>query len=77
MYSLSDASYLLKCVQGFKGKGVDVYAVSIQNEPLNTNPTYPTAKLTAAHEAQIGNALRNLLDSNGFSSVKLIGIGSW
>lgn len=68
-----DATYLLKCVQGFTSKGFRPYAISAQNEPLNTNPTYPTSKLTAAQEAQIGLKLRSLLNSNGFSSTKIIG----
>ncbi|GLB44591.1 putative glycosyl hydrolase 30 family protein [Lyophyllum shimeji] len=67
------ATYLLKCLQGFKSKGISVYAISIQNEPQNVNPTYPTAKLTPAQEGQIGVALRKLMDANGFSGVKLIG----
>lgn len=46
---------------------------SPQNEPLNSNPTYPTCTMTAAIEAQIGKALRSQLNSNGLSSTKLIG----
>ncbi|KAG9045999.1 hypothetical protein FS837_005291 [Tulasnella sp. UAMH 9824] len=67
------ANYLLKAVQAFKSKGYNVYAVSLQNEPLNSNPTYPTAYLASADEATIGQTLRGLLNSNGLSSVKLIG----
>ncbi|KAF9444952.1 glycoside hydrolase family 30 protein [Macrolepiota fuliginosa MF-IS2] len=67
------ATYLLKCVQGFTSKGFRPYAISVQNEPLNTNPTYPTCKLTAAQEGQIAQQLRSLLDSNGFSGTKIIG----
>ena len=44
-----------------------------QNEPENTNPTYPTCKVTAAQEASIGTALRSLMNSNGFSSTKIVG----
>ncbi|KAF9502119.1 glucan endo-1,6-beta-glucosidase [Pleurotus eryngii] len=69
----SYATYLRKAVQGFKNKGVSVYAISIQNEPLNSNPTYPTCTMTAAIEAQIGKALRSQLNNNGLSSTKLIG----
>ncbi|XP_006455887.1 hypothetical protein AGABI2DRAFT_188016 [Agaricus bisporus var. bisporus H97] len=67
------ATYLLKCVQGWNSKGFRAYAVSAQNEPLNSNPTYPTSKLTAAQEAQIGLRLRSLLNSNGFSDTKIVG----
>ncbi|KAL5498371.1 hypothetical protein ACEPAH_2513 [Sanghuangporus vaninii] len=67
------ASYLLKCVQGFASKGITPYAISIQNEPQNSNPTYPTALISVSQMAMIGTALRTLLNGNGFSSVKIIG----
>ncbi|KAG8215401.1 glycoside hydrolase superfamily [Butyriboletus roseoflavus] len=44
-----------------------------QNEPENSNPTYPSCSMPVSIEAQIGIALRNLMDSNGFSSTKIIG----
>ncbi|KAJ7717570.1 glucan endo-1,6-beta-glucosidase [Mycena metata] len=68
------ANYLLKCLQGFKSEGItSLYAISIQNEPQNSQTSYPTASMTVAVEAQIGIALRALMNSNGFSTVKLIG----
>ncbi|KAJ7142496.1 glucan endo-1,6-beta-glucosidase [Mycena epipterygia] len=65
--------YLLKAVQGFQSLGIPVFAISIQNEPQNSNPTYPTSTLTPATEGQIGAALRSLLNNNGLSGVKIIG----
>ncbi|KIM59538.1 glycoside hydrolase family 30 protein [Scleroderma citrinum Foug A] len=67
------ANYLLKSVQGFHNKGIPVYAISIQNEPENSNPTYPTCSMPVSTEGPIGIALRTMLDGNGFSSVKIIG----
>ncbi|CAK5275076.1 unnamed protein product [Mycena citricolor] len=66
-------TYLLKAVQGFVSKGINVYAISVQNEPENSNPTYPTCTMTPAIEGQIGTALRTLMNSAGLSSVKLVG----
>ncbi|KAJ6452494.1 glucan endo-1,6-beta-glucosidase [Mycena sanguinolenta] len=66
-------TYLLKAVQGFHSMGINIYAVSVQNEPENSNPTYPTCTMTPAMEGQIGAALRTLLNNNGLSSVKLVG----
>ncbi|KAJ7581883.1 glycoside hydrolase superfamily, partial [Mycena floridula] len=66
-------TYLLKAVQGFVSKGIPIYAISIQNEPENSNPTYPTCSMTPAVEGQIGTSLRTLLNNNGLSSVKVIG----
>ncbi|KAJ7684298.1 glycoside hydrolase family 30 protein [Mycena polygramma] len=67
------ANYLLKALQGFESKGVHVYAISIQNEPLNQVASYPSCKMTYQDEGAIGKALRPLMKSNGFSAVKLIG----
>lgn len=50
-----------------------VYNCVGQNEPENSNPTYPTCSMPVAVEAQIGTALRTLMNNNGFSSTKLIG----
>ncbi|KAJ7588657.1 glucan endo-1,6-beta-glucosidase [Mycena floridula] len=66
-------TYLLKAVQGFVSKGIPIYAISIQNEPENSNPTYPTCSMTPAVEGQIGAGLRTLLNNNGLSSVKVVG----
>ncbi|KXN82356.1 Endo-1,6-beta-D-glucanase [Leucoagaricus sp. SymC.cos] len=66
-------AYLLKAVQGFQSQGIPVYAISIQNEPQNSNPTYPTCTMTPQIEGQIGASLRTLLNNNGLSSVKVVG----
>jgi hypothetical protein len=47
--------------------------ISTQNEPENSNPTYPTCKVSASQEASVGNTLRSLMNNNGFSNTKLIG----
>jgi hypothetical protein len=39
----------------------------------NSNPTYPTAKFTYQQEGQVATALRSLLDSNGYTSVRIVG----
>ncbi|ESK96732.1 glycoside hydrolase family 30 protein [Moniliophthora roreri MCA 2997] len=67
------AQYLLKCLQGFRNNGIPLYAISVQNEPQNNNPTYPTSTYSPQLEAQVGSALRSLMNSNGLGSVKLIG----
>ncbi|KAF9485722.1 glycoside hydrolase [Pholiota conissans] len=72
-YTSAYPTYLLKAVQAFQSKGFPVYAVSIQNEPQNSNPTYPTCTMSADVEGQIGTSLRSLLNSNGLSSVKIVG----
>jgi O-glycosyl hydrolase len=53
--------------------GLTPYAISCQNEPQNSDTTYPTMLLPVAQEALVGEVLRTLLNSNGFSDVRLIG----
>ncbi|KAF9235914.1 glycoside hydrolase family 30 protein [Melanogaster broomeanus] len=72
-YISTMANYLLKSLQGFQSKGIPIYAISIQNEPENSNPTYPTCSMPVSTEAQIGVALRSLMNSNGFGNTKIIG----
>ncbi|KAG2008981.1 glycosyl hydrolase family 30 [Coprinopsis cinerea AmutBmut pab1-1] len=72
-YSDTYALYLLKSVQGFRAQGFPVHAVSVQNEPQHTNPTYPTCSMTPDVEARIAVKLRSLLDSNGLGQVKVVG----
>ncbi|KAI0670922.1 glycoside hydrolase [Trametes maxima] len=67
------ANYLLKSLQGLQSHAISAYAIGIQNEPENDNPTYPTCLITADQEAKIGAALRPLLDANGFSDVRIVG----
>ena len=54
-------------------KSLRPYAVSLQNEPQNADSTYPTMLLPVSQAAIVGQTLRTLLDSNGFTDVKIIG----
>ncbi|KAK2460053.1 hypothetical protein APHAL10511_007930 [Amanita phalloides] len=71
-YYRSYPTYLLKAVKGFESKGIPVYAISLQNEPQNNNPTYPTCTIDPEVEAKLGIALRSLLNANGLGNVKII-----
>ncbi|KZP16591.1 glycoside hydrolase family 30 protein [Athelia psychrophila] len=72
-YATQYATYLLKCIQGFEGKSIPVYAISVQNEPENGDTTYPTTSMPVAVEAQIGIALRTLMNNNGYSGIHIFG----
>ncbi|KAH9847953.1 glycoside hydrolase [Lenzites betulinus] len=72
-YSTTYANYLFKALQAYKNKGFNVFAIGIQNEPENSNPTYPTCIISPAQEAQIAKTLRSLMDNGGFAAVKIIG----
>jgi beta-glucosidase len=64
------AEYYLKFLQAYKAEGIDIEAMTLQNEPL-LEIDYPSAKLTWQQEAHLAKLLRAELDSNGFNHVKL------
>ncbi|KAF8656405.1 hypothetical protein AX16_002550 [Volvariella volvacea WC 439] len=66
-------TYLFKAVQGFQNQGIPIYAISIQNEPQYSNPTYPTCTFSPSVEGQVGAGLRTLLNNNGLGGVKIVG----
>ncbi|EIW76813.1 glycoside hydrolase family 30 protein [Coniophora puteana RWD-64-598 SS2] len=69
----SYAQYIVDALTGFQGKNIPVFAVGIQNEPENSDTTYPSTSMPVATEAAVGEALRPLMNSAGFTDVKLIG----
>jgi glucosylceramidase len=69
------AQYFVKFVQAYQQQGVPIYAVLPQNEPLNSNNSYPTEYLAASDEATfigtyLGPALSNA--SPSLTDVKII-----
>ena len=73
-YFPSLAQYFVKFVQAYQQQGVPIYAISPQNEPLNSTSSYPSEYLTATDEATfIGANLGPALSAAGLSSVKILG----
>ncbi|KAJ7085776.1 glycoside hydrolase family 30 protein [Mycena belliarum] len=66
-------AYLLKALQGLRGKGIPLYTIAIQNEPQYSDTSPSLASIPVATAATIGRALRTLMNNNGFANVKLIG----
>ncbi|KAJ7709550.1 glycoside hydrolase superfamily [Mycena rosella] len=66
-------TYLLKALQGLRAKGIPLYSIAIQNEPMYSNNFYPSTLVPVDTEATIARALRTLMNNNGFSSVKILG----
>ena len=60
-------------MQGYQSKGFTVWAIGIQNEPQNSDSTYPTCLISASQEAAIGTSLRSLMNDNGFTDQVIIG----
>jgi glucosylceramidase len=72
-YFPSLAQYFVKFVQAYQQRNVPIYAVMPQNEPLNSNTTYPTEHLAATDEATfIGSNLGPAFQNAGLSNVKIL-----
>lgn len=65
------ATYFVKWLQAFKDAGVDIYAITVENEPLNRGNS---ASLYMSWEEQrdfVKTALGPALQQNGFGGVKI------
>ena len=50
------SSYLVKFLEAYYNEGIEIYAITPQNEPLQDEDSYPTAYLPAEMEDElIGN----------------------
>lgn len=67
------ARYFVKFVQAYRRAGVPIYAVTVQNEPQNRNPSgYPGMDLPVAQEAKLIEALGPALRAAGLHT-KILG----
>jgi glucosylceramidase len=67
------ATYFVKFIRAYRDAGVPIYAVTLQNEPQNRNPTgYPGTDMPVAQEAKLINALGPALRRAGLRT-KLFG----
>jgi len=67
------ARYFVDYVQAYQHAGVPIYAVTVQNEPQNRNPSgYPGMDLPVAQEAKLINALGPALQAAGLDT-KILG----
>jgi glucosylceramidase len=59
------AQYLNDAVKAWAAQGLPVFAMALQNEPLNENRSYPTQRMEPEQEAELAAALRPLLWKDG------------
>jgi len=71
-YFSSLAQYFVLYLQAYQQAGIPVYAISVQNEPLNSTTSYPSEYLTPSDESDvIANYLGPALNNAGLSAVKI------
>ncbi len=69
------AAYFSAFIAEYKAHGVPIFAVSPQNEPLNSQPGYPTEYLSAEDEATfIAGYLAPRLAADGTDHVRILGL---
>lgn len=67
------ANYLIKSVVDIKKlENLNIYALSLLNEPQIPELKYPTMKMSAQQSVKVGRLVRAGLDKAGFKSVKLL-----
>ncbi len=66
------AKYYLKYFQAYRKQGIEISAMTLQNEPL-LEIDYPSTYLPFSQAAELAKLLRKELDENGFEHVKLWG----
>ncbi|MEK0316746.1 glycoside hydrolase family 30 protein [Cohnella sp. 56] len=61
------ALYYRKAIQAYKEQGIDIYAITVQNEPL-LEIDYPSCYMSPEQERELIVALRRELDAHGLST---------
>ena len=73
-YFSSLAQYFVLFLRSYRDAGIPIYAISVQNEPLNSMSSYPSESLSASEESDfIANYLAPALTTAGLSNVKILG----
>jgi len=73
VYFPSLAQYFVLYLQAYQQAGIPVYAISVENEPLNSTSSYPSEYLAASDESDfIGNYLGPALNNAGLGTVKIL-----
>jgi glucosylceramidase len=68
------AQYFTSFIDAYQQQGIPIYAISMQNEPLNSTGSYPSSYVDSSDEANfIGGYLGPALAGAGLGAVKIFG----
>lgn len=67
------AMYFVKFIEEYRGRGIDVDAVTVQNEPLHTSRRYPTMHMAARQEAGFVRSYLRPAFQNASIGTKILG----
>lgn len=71
------ARYFLKFIQGYEAHGLNIYAVTPQNEPLHQTTNYPTMYMTAQEQVQFISHLGPTLRNAGYETLIIAYDHNW
>lgn len=73
-YADTLAQYFVKTIQGYQADYVPIYAMTVQNEPLNNTASYPSEYLDQNGDfSLINDNIGPALYNSGFAKVKIFG----
>jgi glucosylceramidase len=73
-YFSSLAQYFVQYLKAYQQAGIPIYAIAVQNEPLNSTSSYPSESLAASDEATfIASYLAPALNAAQLGNVKIFG----
>lgn len=72
IYQTTYADYFVKFIEGYKNEGLDIYAVTVQNEPLHETSDYPSMSMSLADQINFISVLGPKFEQNKLDT-KIIG----
>lgn len=72
IYQTTYADYFVKFIEGYKNEGLNIYAISVQNEPLHETSDYPSMSMSLADQINFISVLGPKFEENMINT-KIIG----
>ena len=77
IYHDAYALYFVRFIQGYGQRGLPIYAITPQNEPLHQTTNYPTMYMTATQQIQFINALGQAFESHEIDTLIIAYDHNW
>ncbi|MDC0286748.1 hypothetical protein OAK89_00845, partial [Akkermansiaceae bacterium] len=71
------ADYLIKFLKAYRGEGIEIYGLTLQNEPQNDLSDYPCMRMDGADQIRLVKALAPKLKNKKFSTQLFVHDHNW
>ncbi|MGJ8724128.1 MAG: glycoside hydrolase family 30 protein [Roseibacillus sp.] len=71
------ADYFIKFLQSYQAEGIEIYGLTLQNEPQNDLSEYPCMRMDAADQIQLVKFLAPRLETEGFKTQLFVHDHNW